>query len=127
MEVSQVRSKKQMILSATRDNEFLKRVDDEFPGRAHESAAAADWMPDVIQEKKECFKLLLRSIEKLQPRARRVVLLYYKQNLTMKQIGNLLHVNESRISQIHKTAIQTMSAMIQSPGRLHVAERKKEF
>jgi RNA polymerase sigma factor for flagellar operon FliA len=74
-------------------------------------------MPDAIQERKESFELLVRSIEKLAPRARRVVLLYYRQNLTMKQIGTLLQVNESRVSQIHKSALQSMSASIQSRSR----------
>jgi RNA polymerase sigma factor FliA len=121
MEISQVRLRRQMLMSATRDHEFPKRADDEFSSRGHESVATADWMPDVIQERKESFSLLLRSIEKLPPRARRVVLLYYRQNLTMKQIGTLLQVNESRISQIHKTALQAMSAMLQAPGALRVA------
>jgi RNA polymerase sigma factor for flagellar operon FliA len=83
-------------------------------------------MPDVIHERKESCELLLRSIEQLAPRARRVVLLYYRQNLTMKQIGTLLEVNESRISQIHKNALQTMSAMIQSPYRRRVAGGSKK-
>jgi RNA polymerase sigma factor for flagellar operon FliA len=73
-------------------------------------------MPDVIQERKEASELLLRSIESLTPRARRVVLLYYRQNLTMKQIGRILQVNESRVSQIHKTALQAIYAILQSAG-----------
>jgi RNA polymerase sigma factor for flagellar operon FliA len=80
----------------------------------------------VIQERKESCELLLRSIEQLAPRARRVVLLYYRQNLTMKQIGRLLEVNESRISQIHKNALQAMSAMIQSPCRRRAAGGSKK-
>jgi RNA polymerase sigma factor for flagellar operon FliA len=115
VDIDKVRRNRQMLASTSFDNELSKRMDDDFPFRGRESVANADWMPDAIQERKESFELLLRSIEQLPPRARRVVLLYYRQNLTMKQIGTLLQVNESRVSQIHKNALQTMSAMIHSP------------
>ena len=126
VDIGKVRRNRQMLASTTPDREVARQVDDEFYFRARESAAAADWMPDVIQERKESCELLLRSIEQLAPRARRVVLLYYRQNLTMKQIGTLLEVNESRISQIHKNALQAMSAMIQSPYRRRVAGGSKK-
>jgi len=126
IDINRVRRNRQLLASASHDHEFPKRLDDDFRGCNRESAAAADWMPDVIQERKESFQLLLRSIEELPPRARRVVLLYYRQNLTMKQIGALLEVNESRVSQIHKTALQTMSEMIQSPCSRRTATGKKK-
>jgi RNA polymerase sigma factor FliA len=116
IEISRVRRNRQMLANASRDCEPRKRADEDLPGRGRESVATADWMPDVIQERKESFELLIRSLEKLAPRARRVVLLYYRQNMTMKQIGTLLQVNESRISQIHKSALRAMSAMIQAQG-----------
>jgi RNA polymerase sigma factor for flagellar operon FliA len=115
VEVDKVRRNRQMLACTSCDREPPLRDHDDFAGSRRESAATADWMPDVIQERKESFALLIRSIEQLAPRARRVVLLYYRQNLTMKQIGMLLQVNESRVSQIHKSALQTMSEWIQSP------------
>jgi RNA polymerase sigma factor for flagellar operon FliA len=36
--------------------------------------------------------------------------------MTMKEIGDLLGVNESRISQIHKTALRKMAGALQSEG-----------
>lgn len=126
VEISKVRRNRQMLASTSPDNEFPRRVDDDFAFRSRESVANPDWMPDAIQERKESFELLLRSIEQLPPRARRVVVLYYRQNLTMKQIGTLLQVNESRISQIHKSALRTMSAMIQAPGSRRVTGGSKE-
>jgi RNA polymerase sigma factor for flagellar operon FliA len=124
IEIGKVRRNRQMLALTSREHDSPVRIDEDFPSRTRESIAAADWMPDVIHERKESFEWLLRSIEKLAPRPRQVVLLYYRQNLTMKQIGSLLQVNESRVSQIHKTAIQTMSAMVQ-PSRLRrsVAEK----
>jgi RNA polymerase sigma factor for flagellar operon FliA len=116
VEVSKVRQNRHMLACSSREIETPKRLDDEHPHRARESAAAADWMPDVIQERKESFALLLRSIDSLPPRARLVVLLYYRQDLTMKQIGTVLQVNESRVSQIHKTALKSILNVLQSAG-----------
>ena len=42
--------------------------------------------------------------------------MYYEQDLTMKEIGNLLGVNESRVSQIHKSALVRMQAALQGNG-----------
>jgi RNA polymerase sigma factor FliA len=36
--------------------------------------------------------------------------------MTMKEIGSLLGVNESRISQIHKTALKKMALALESQG-----------
>ena len=54
-------------------------------------------------------------------RYQKVVFLYYTNEMTMKEIGNLLGVNESRISQIHKTALKKMAVVLQSEG-IHSAE-----
>ena len=84
-EIAKVRHNRQMLALASHDFESPKRVDEDYPLRTRESVATPDWMPDVIHERKESFEWLLRSIDKLPARARRVVLLYYRQNLTMKQ------------------------------------------
>ena len=125
-EVDKVRHNRQMLALASHDYESSKRLDEDYPSRTRDSVATSDWMPDVIHERKESFEWLLRSIDKLPARARRVVLLYYRQNLTMKQIGSLLQVNESRVSQIHKIALQTMSAMVKAPpARSKAAQKAK--
>jgi RNA polymerase sigma factor for flagellar operon FliA len=116
VEIGKIRRNRQMLVSTTEAHEFPRRCDDDHSKHHRECTAAADSMPDVIQERKESLDALIRSIEVLSPRARRVGLLYYRQNFTMKQIGALLSVNESRISQIHKTALQTMSVVLQSAG-----------
>jgi RNA polymerase sigma factor for flagellar operon FliA len=127
VEIGKVRRNRQMLASTSHDNEFPHRLDDDRVHRARESAAGDDWMPDVIQERKESFAILLQSIETLPPRARRVVLLYYRQNLTMKQIGTILQVNESRVSQIHKTALRTISSALQSAGICSTARAGSRF
>jgi len=44
------------------------------------------------------------------------VVLYYTNELTMKEIGDRMGVNESRVSQIHKTALKKMAIVLQSEG-----------
>jgi RNA polymerase sigma factor for flagellar operon FliA len=81
-----------------------------------EFAAASDVRPDRICERRELRMTLERAICQLPARYRKVVFLYYTNQLTMKQIGDLLGVNESRISQIHKTALKKMQTMLESEG-----------
>ena len=39
---------------------------------------------------------------------KKVILLYYYEDLTLKEISNVLEVSESRISQLHTRALQKM-------------------
>ena len=42
--------------------------------------------------------------------------MYYSKEMTMKEIGGLLGINESRVSQIHKTALAKLAVALQSNG-----------
>jgi RNA polymerase sigma factor for flagellar operon FliA len=98
------------------ENEVPPRVKKDISENQRSSAAAPDWMPDVIQERKESVRILLDSVSSLPARSQQVILLYYQQDFTMKQIGAILQVNESRVSQIHKTALRSMSMILRSAG-----------
>jgi RNA polymerase sigma factor for flagellar operon FliA len=50
-------------------------------------------------------KMLVEAIEKLPEKHRMVIVLYYYEELTFKEIGNLLKVSESRVSQIHSEVL----------------------
>jgi len=64
--------------------------------------------PDQIAARRE-IREKLRSVMGILPqRHRQVVELYYEHDLTMRQIGAALGVNESRVSQIHKAALSRM-------------------
>jgi len=52
-------------------------------------------------------EILIEAIEKLPEKQRLVIALYYYEELTFKEIGNLLKVSESRVSQIHSEVLQT--------------------
>lgn len=57
--------------------------------------------PVEILKKKELEKILRDVLEKLPVRERLVVVLYYYEELTLKEIGRVLGISESRVSQIH--------------------------
>jgi RNA polymerase sigma factor for flagellar operon FliA len=48
---------------------------------------------------------LARAIEQLSEKERLVISLYYLDELTMKETGEVLNITESRVSQIHSQAI----------------------
>ena len=52
-----------------------------------------------------------RRFRSLQPRPekeQKVITLYYYEELTLKEISNILEVSESRVSQLHTRALQKM-------------------
>jgi len=54
---------------------------------------------------KELFSGLTAAIEQLPENEKLVVSLYYQDELTMKEIGKVMEITESRVSQIHSKAI----------------------
>ena len=53
---------------------------------------------------------LERAIAKLPEREQQVLMLYYQQELTMREVGELMGVGESRVSQIHTLAVKHLRA-----------------
>ncbi|SMP47449.1 FliA/WhiG family RNA polymerase sigma factor [Anoxynatronum buryatiense] len=62
-------------------------------------------LPEQMLMKSETSKLLMESIQLLPDRERQVISLYYYEELTYKEIGNIMGVSESRISQLHSKAV----------------------
>ena len=56
---------------------------------------------------------LARAIEQLPEREQLVISLYYDEELNLKEIGQVLGVSESRVSQIHSQAAQRLRARLQ--------------
>jgi len=81
-----------------------------------EFPAARDTQPDTMCAHKELQGTLKRAMKALPDRYQKVVFLYYTNDMTMKEIGDVLGVNESRVSQIHKTALQKMQGMLEAEG-----------
>lgn len=62
--------------------------------------------PKQVLEQKELKELLAKKIEDLPKKEKLVIVLYYYEELTLKEIGAVLEVSESRISQLHSQAIE---------------------
>ena len=60
--------------------------------------------PDVIVEREEIRKVIIEAINELPEKEKMVIVLYYHEDLTFKEIGQVLEVSESRISQLHTKA-----------------------
>jgi RNA polymerase sigma factor for flagellar operon FliA len=61
---------------------------------------------------KERRALLARLIDTLPPRERQVLALYYYEELNMREVGEALGVTESRVSQLHSSAILRLRASL---------------
>jgi RNA polymerase sigma factor for flagellar operon FliA len=59
-------------------------------------------------------QLLADAIAQLPQREQQVLALYYQEELTMKEVGAVLGVGESRVSQIHSIAVVRLRAALQS-------------
>jgi RNA polymerase sigma factor for flagellar operon FliA len=61
--------------------------------------------PEAIVEKEEIKQVIIRTIDELPEKEKKVLVLYYYEDLTLKEIGKVLEVTESRVSQLHTKAI----------------------
>lgn len=72
--------------------------------------------PVAIFESEEIKDILAGAIDRLPEREKTVIALYYYEGLTLKEIGQVLGVTESRVSQLHTKAVLRLRA------RLHAAQ-----
>ena len=61
--------------------------------------------PEQQVEMEELRRALAKAIDALPERDRLVITLYYYEGLTLKEIGEILEISESRVSQIHTKAV----------------------
>jgi RNA polymerase sigma factor FliA len=94
---------------------------DEDRDYLQEFAATPEFAPDRICAHEQLRSTLARAMKTLPERYQKVVFLYYTNDMTMKEIGEVMGVNESRVSQIHKNALQKMAVALQSEG-IHSSE-----
>jgi RNA polymerase sigma factor for flagellar operon FliA len=74
-------------------------------------------IPSNIFERSETREILISAIDALPRKERLVVSLYYYDELTMLEIGEILGVNESRISQLHSRAMQRLRTRLRGLER----------
>lgn len=68
--------------------------------------------PDVIVEREEIRKVIAKAISELPEKEKMVIVLYYHEDLTFKEIGEVLEVSESRISQLHAKANERLKSKL---------------
>ena len=98
-----------LISANTRANEH-----DELP--APDFPSTPETQPDNMCAKEQLRSMLGQAMGTLPERYKKVVVLYYTNEMTMKEIGGVLGINESRVSQIHKSALEKMAVALQSAG-----------
>jgi len=58
---------------------------------------------------------------------RLIIILYYYEEFTMKEIGATLNLSESRVSQMHSSIVQRLQASLPADGRSwHIRRRGDE-
>jgi RNA polymerase sigma factor FliA len=98
-----------LISASTRPDENGDLPAPDFPSKP-------ETHPDSICAREELRSSLRDAMKGLPERYQKVVLLYYTNELTMKEIGGILGVNESRVSQMHKIALERMQKALQANG-----------
>jgi RNA polymerase sigma factor for flagellar operon FliA len=91
------------------DVDRLNFLDLDSPGEDsatdRRSQTVANSNPEAELERKEALDLICRAIEILPERQKLILWLYYCEDLTLKEVGAVLGVNEARASQLHSKAI----------------------
>ncbi len=98
-----------LVSASTRSNE-----NDDLP--APDFPTSPDTHPDSICAHEQLRSVLGDAMKTLPERYQKVVSLYYTAEMTMKEIGGILGINESRVSQIHKAALEKMQTVLQTNG-----------
>jgi len=71
-------------------------------------------MPEQVLSKKELHEKINDAILSLRENEQMTISLYYKKNLTMREIASVLGVKEPRVSQIHANAIRKLKTALEN-------------
>lgn len=72
----------------------------------------ASLSPEVIIEKDEIKQIIINAISTMPEKEKKVIVLYYYEDLTLKEIGQVLDITESRVSQLHTKAIMRLRSKL---------------
>ena len=76
--------------------------------------------PQLEVEEEEVKQILAQAIDKLSEREKLVITLYYYEELTLKEIGKVLGVSDSRVSQLHTKAVLRLRGRLSRMKRVLV-------
>jgi len=86
--------------------------EDRSEGRRLDMVSSPDASPEEAASQKEKEDLLIHAILELPEQQQKVLNLYYYEELTLKEIGAVLEVSESRICQIHGAAVKQLRKVV---------------
>jgi RNA polymerase sigma factor for flagellar operon FliA len=79
----------------------------------HDQLQVGDEGSSLAQiEKEELIEVIKKVLSTYKEREQLIIQLYYFEELTLKEISDILHITESRISQIHKSVIQKIKESV---------------
>ncbi len=84
-----------------------------YPRTSIESGLKDENTPDDSFFRKELREILAREINTLNEKEQIVVSLYYYEDLTLKEIGEVLSLTEARICQIHSSVLVKLKTKLQ--------------
>lgn len=117
VELNMEKEKVEAILS---DTQTVGSIYDK-KGTSEDSLAVIDTIEDsklvdplTNLEDKDTKKDLQVALKRLPERERLIMVLYYHENLTLKEIGDTLELSESRVCQLHSQAIMKLRNILSS-------------
>lgn len=94
-------------------NEYMEQGSDVAQDYSRHTTSRFE-APEEKIEKEELARVLGDALKLLTEKEQKVITLYYYEELTLKEISNILEVSESRISQLHTRALQKMKEKLGS-------------
>jgi len=72
--------------------------------------------PDSLQSEQERRKIVTFAVNQLPERPKHIIFMYYHQGYKLREIGEILGLEESRVCQIHKSALRLMAENLRMTG-----------
>ncbi len=110
-----------LLLEINKANTIVSSLDElRRVGKDNEEVAAIDIVksdeettnPEEIAIRQEVREMIEEALHSLPEREKNVLILYYYEDLTLKEIGEVLNVTESRVSQLHAKALVRLRAKL---------------
>lgn len=115
LELDRLRKKNLDIRLACAVTRSAQRAD-RMEEATQEQPGPSESRPDSLQSQLERRKIVKFAVNQLPERPRQIIQMYYQQEYTMREIGEKLRLDESRISQIHKGALRLIAENLRMSG-----------
>lgn len=99
-------------------------------GSAEDSVEVIDTIQDTYKlnpqekfEEKNVGEALEKALKRLPERERIIIVLYYQENMTLKEIGNTINMSESRVCQLHAQGIMKLKNILSEERTQRLQEK----